>query len=192
MRRVPTLLVVASLCASAPEAAATHPPTRTRAPAAAAQGCADAAITVTAATATRAARSVLCLFNVQRTAAGLAPLSANPSLGQVAARYARAMVRSHFFAHVSPGGSTLLSRVARTSYLRGAGNWALGEDIAWGTAAYSTPQAIVAAWMASPPHRRNILEPSFRDAGIGVRRGVPSPGAGDGATYVADFGLRTP
>ena len=49
----------------------------------------------------------------------------------------------------------------------------VGENIAWGTAALATPRAIVAAWMASPGHRANILDPRYRETGIGVSRTLP-------------------
>jgi uncharacterized protein YkwD len=195
-RRGLTVLVAACLCAAAamPAGAAAGllpplpvplPPTP-QVPA-----CTDAAIAVTAASVARVDRGVLCLLNAQRGAHGLAPLRANRSLRRAASSYAAAMVRRRFFAHVSPSGSTVVSRVAHTSYLSGASTWGLGEDIAWGTGVEATPAGIVAAWMASAPHRRNILEPSFRDVGIGTRRGAPQQGVRGGATYVADFGTRT-
>ena len=39
-----------------------------------------------------------------------------------------------------------------------------------------SPMAIFVDWMHSPPHRANILDPSFRDAGVGVARGFPMGG----------------
>ena len=44
----------------------------------------------------------------------------------------------------------------------------VGEVIAWGGG--MTPQAAVRAWMASPAHRRVIMSPRARLAGIGTRR----------------------
>jgi uncharacterized protein YkwD len=190
-RRAASLLAAACLSAAVPAvlpgvASASAAPAR----ALVAASCADAGLVPTGANAARIQGAVVCLLNAQRAAAGLAPLRASRSLGKAASGYARAMVREAFFAHVSPGGSTLVSRVRQTSYLRGAGVWALGEDIAWGAGSDTTPAVIVDAWMASPPHRRNILEPAFHDVGIGVRVGTPAPGVRDGATYVADFGAR--
>ena len=46
------------------------------------------------------------------------------------------------------------------------------------------------AWMHSPPHRANILNGTFSEIGIGIARGAPIGGVGDGATYVTDFGRR--
>jgi len=40
-----------------------------------------------------------------------------------------------------------------------------GENIAMG---YTTPQAVVDAWLASPEHRANIERPAFRATGVGV------------------------
>ena len=199
MLRLRTLLAAACLCAGAAAPAAASaavplPPLPAPPPLPATQGvpaCANAAIAVTARTTARVDAAILCLLNAQRAAHGLPALSANRSLQRAASRFAHAMVRHRFFSHVSPGGSTPTSRVARTSYLRGASTWALGEDIAWGSGTDATPAAIVAAWMASAPHRRNILDPGFRDVGIGVRRGAPARGVRGGATYVADFGART-
>ena len=67
----------------------------------------------------------------------------------------------------------------------------VGENIAWGSYDLSTPASIVAAWMASPPHRANILRPTFRDTGIGISPHLPSSFAEgeSGAIYTQDFGV---
>jgi hypothetical protein len=40
----------------------------------------------------------------------------------------------------------------------------------------------------NPAQRRAILTRLFRDAGVGIVRGVPFPHASGGATYTMDFG----
>ena len=103
------------------------------------------------------------------------------------------MVRGGFFSHVSPAGSTLEQRIRQgTRYLADALRYEIGENIAWGEGALGKPRAIVAAWMASPGHRANILRPTFREIGIGITPGAPVPGlAGDPAvTYANAFGTR--
>jgi uncharacterized protein YkwD len=47
--------------------------------------------------------------------------------------------------------------------------------------------------MSSPPHRANILDPSFTDTGLGVVAALPpSLGLGTvGATYTQIFGTAT-
>jgi uncharacterized protein YkwD len=85
----------------------------------------------------------------------------------------------------------MTDRVRRTGYLAGAGDWALGEDIGWGTAQLGTPAAIVQSWMSSPPHRAVILGRRFREVGVGIARGVLVNGVGGAetpATYVLDAG----
>jgi uncharacterized protein YkwD len=138
--------------------------------------------------------STLCLINAERQQRGLPPLTANPQLGKAAQNYSRAMVRERFFDHVSPGGSTLLSRVKRgTRYLRGARSYSLGENIAWGSGDFATPRETVKGWMASAGHRANILNRRFRHIGIGVVNGAPDDDQGmPAATYTNDFGYRSP
>ena len=43
--------------------------------------------------------------------------------------------------------------------------------------------------MASPAHRRNILNRRFRQIGIGIVEGAPVAGS-TGTTFVTDFGVR--
>jgi uncharacterized protein YkwD len=136
--------------------------------------------------------ATLCLMNAQRTARGLGRLRAQPLLAGAAARYARLMVRQRFFDHTSPGGSTMLSRIKSTTYLRDVVSWTVGENLAWGTGAMATPRATVQAWMRSADHRANLLAGSFADVGIGIAQGAPEA-LGDGelaGTYVTDFGRR--
>jgi uncharacterized protein YkwD len=151
-------------------------------------GCAGAAAAPGSIARSAARAAVLCLLNQQRQAAGLPALRARRPLGTVAGGFARTMVRQKFFDHTSPSGSTLMRRVRRSSYLRGARTYALGENIAFGGGVLGTPAAIVAAWMKSAGHRANILNGRFRDIGIGIAGGLPVGGAG--ATYVTDFGCR--
>ena len=100
--------------------------------------------------------ATLCLLNEERAKRGLKALKSHPQLEKAAQNYTRAMVRQGFFDHVSPGGSTLLSRVRRgTRYLHGARRYSLGENIAWGSGNYATPRETVQGWMESvgPPHQ---------------------------------------
>jgi uncharacterized protein YkwD len=80
------------------------------------------------------------------------------------------------------------ARIKRAGYLRSAHEWWLGEALAWGKASAGAPQAILRGLLNSPPHRAILLDPEFRDLGVGVARGAPS-GANHGALTVAlDFG----
>jgi uncharacterized protein YkwD len=150
--------------------------------------CAGANLTPSTAHAAQIRAATLCLLNRQRARHGLRRLRAQRSLSHAATKYARLMVAKHFFDHVSPAGSTMASRIERTRYLHHTRAWSLGENLAWGAGMASTPAQIVNAWMHSPPHRRNILDPSFREIGVGVALGSPTGRAG--ATYVNEFGRR--
>lgn len=90
------------------------------------------------------AAAVLALVNGQRVAHHEQPLSVSPLLE----REARDL-----------GPAAFCSR-------------SRGENTAWGTGRLATPRPVVRAWMASAPHRVNILDPRYRFTGVGVvRRG---------------------
>jgi uncharacterized protein YkwD len=158
------LLVVAGTAASLP-------------PAAVAQVCAASG-----------SQATLCLLNSERTTAGLHPVRLDRGLSHAAEAYSHDMVTRRFFSHVSPSGEQLAERVARTGWLRRRPRWVLGETLGWGTGSLSTPAAIVAAWMHSPPHRHIVLGRRFRRVGIGIAAGTPFGPRGEGATFTADFG----
>jgi len=104
------------------------------------------------------------------------------------------MVIGDYFDHVGPRGDTPLGRVRAAGYVYGARiGFEIGENIAWGTLWLATPRAIVAAWMASPEHRANILYGHFRDTAIGVSPHPPASLAHGqpGAIYTEDFGAIT-
>ncbi len=139
------------------------------------------------------AQATLCLLNAERSRYHLRPLAANPRLARAATLHAQDMEQQKYFSHVSRDGSDFVSRIRRAGYLRHCSAWFVGENLAWGAGRHrSTPQGIVAAWMASPPHRANILNGRFREAGIGVALGTPRRMRGNvpAATYTSSFGSR--
>lgn len=136
-------------------------------------------------------RSALrCLVNATRAQHGLRALRSSARLNRAADAHSADMVARGYFAHVTPEGRSVTDRVRATGYLGGSSDWALGEDIGWGTGSASTPASIFQAFMNSPPHRRVILSRAYREVGVGVAPGVPAAGEGSGATFVLDFGDR--
>jgi uncharacterized protein YkwD len=132
--------------------------------------------------------ATLCLVNEERAAEHLPALTESSPLTAAADAYARQMVRGRFFAHVSPGGSTMLERIKAAGWVADAGAWSAGENIAWGSGDLGTPASIVDSWMHSAGHRANILDRKFAEIGIGIAPGAPQPGIQDEAgTYVTDF-----
>jgi uncharacterized protein YkwD len=136
--------------------------------------------------------SIDCLINVQRTSAGLQPVSLNGDLHQAALSHSNEMINQGYFEHTSPAGLTFMDRIEATGYINGARTWVVGENLVWGTGPLSTPQALVTAWMNSPPHRENLLRPSFREIGIAAVPGTPVSRTDlTGVTVSSEYGYRT-
>jgi hypothetical protein len=100
------------------------------------------------------------------------------------------MVDNKYFAHDSLDGRDVVARLKAVSYIPATGQWVIGENLAWGSGALATAKALVNAWMNSPPHRENLLASDYREVGMGVVFGTPSPQASDGVTVTTDFGMR--
>ncbi len=135
------------------------------------------------------AAAMLCLINHARQAAGLAGLVENADLDTAAVGHSGDMVAENYFDHVGPDGLGPEQRVLASGFAIRAADGQIAENIASGTSTEATPAATVASWMASAGHRQNILNPAFRQTGLGVVAFVPSLlGAGAGGTYTEDFG----
>ncbi|HXW58344.1 MAG TPA: CAP domain-containing protein [Solirubrobacteraceae bacterium] len=136
--------------------------------------------------------AVLCLINRARAQRSETPLTISPDLQRAAELHTAEMISEDYFDHVSPAGSTPVTRATSEGYIPNAlVGYVIGENLAWGTLSLATPEAIVAAWMASPGHRANILEAAYLETGIDVAPQVPVPfGEGaPGATYTQEFGV---
>jgi uncharacterized protein YkwD len=160
------------------------------APEAQAAACASANAKLAHTSRASVSRAMLCLINAERRGHGLRALRLDPRLSKAARDHSRDMVRRRYFAHTSPDGLSPADRVRGTGYLRAARAWTVGENIAWAWHGRETAASVMRGWMGSPPHREEILRPSFRDVGIGVVAGVPHPVPRGGGTYTADFGVR--
>jgi uncharacterized protein YkwD len=135
--------------------------------------------------------SMLCLVNRVRAHYGLDDLDDNTQLRRSATGHSIDMVEHRYFSHDGPAGSTLGSRVTRVGYLARVSAYFVGENIGGGIGRQlGSPLAVFRAWMHSPPHRENILDPEFHDLGVGVARGYPDGGGAAAATYTLDLGMR--
>jgi uncharacterized protein YkwD len=133
------------------------------------------------------AGAAVCLVNAERAAAGLPALGVDPRLVASATAHTRAMVDGRFFQHQGPGEPELGARGAAAGYVAG-----MGENIGFGSGTLSTASAMVDAWMNSPPHRANILDPRYRGVGMVVIPNAPSGPPTPGATYTTNFGTDAP
>jgi uncharacterized protein YkwD len=154
-------------------------------------GCANTQLIPNAGNLALIRSATLCLVNRERTARGEQPLSVNDRLQAAAQEHSESMAAGGYFDHVGPGGQTPVDRMRAAGYIYSSHiGYEVGENIAWATGSLSTPRAIVAAWMASPGHRANILDASFRDTAVGVGAHLPASmgGGGAGGVYTQDFG----
>lgn len=168
--------------------------TRRRRPATASGYCPNANLTPKGDNIERVVTATLCLVNDERARFGEPGLIEDSRLSGAAAAHSHDMDARHYFEHVSPGGQTLLMRIRASGFILNANvGYTLGENLAWGTLWLGTPHAIVNAWMASPGHRANILNRSYRYTGIGIDPALPrsmSDGQA-GGMYTQDFGTIT-
>lgn len=109
-------------------------------------------------------RDMLERVNAARRAARVAPLRRSTALDTVAQRYAETMLQRGFYGHQSPQGETVSDRVQNQGYAFSA----VGENLARGQ--FSVVE-VMREWMQSAPHRRNLLEREFSEAGFGVAWG---------------------
>lgn len=103
----------------------------------------------------------LALINAHRAEAGCPPLEPHPQLVDAARGHANAMATQDFFSHTSKNGTKFGNRV-RASGFKGR---KLAENIAAGQ---SSAAEVVAMWMNSAGHRKNILTCSHTHTGIGM------------------------
>ena len=154
--------------------------------------CPDTELTPQAGDIEQVKQATLCLVNQERARNGELPLQLDNKLEAAAQAHSEDMVARDYFAHVSPDGETPLQRVQGAGYIPNEEvGYTIGENLAWGTSYLATPQAIVAAWIASPEHIANILDASYRDTGLGVVAAAPASLAQgqSGATYSQEFGV---
>jgi uncharacterized protein YkwD len=136
--------------------------------------------------------SITCLINDERTSNGLHPVTPNGDLRQAALSHSNEMINQSYFEHTSPAGVTFMDRIEATGYMQGTRSWTVGENLVWGTGPLSTPQALVTAWMNSPPHRENLLRPTFRELGVAALTGTPQTQSDPtGVTVSSEYGYRT-
>ncbi|MCW3048638.1 MAG: hypothetical protein JWO74_2922 [Solirubrobacterales bacterium] len=133
--------------------------------------------------------ALLCVVNEQRAQRGLPAVASSLALRSAAQGHTDDMVARAYFGHVGTGEPGLADRVGATGYLSHRYDWFLGEALGWAEGAAATPDHLMNAWMASPPHQAVILDPRYRDLGVGVDLAPPAAGVKDGVTVTLDFGL---
>jgi len=130
----------------------------------------------------RVRAEMLAQVNAQRRKAGAPPLALNADLQEAAQAHAQDMLARGFFAHKSPSGTTVRERSRKAGY-----DWrAIGENIAEGQ---TSVNEVMTTWMNSPGHRENILNPAFRELGVGLVLGKGRDGEYR-VIWVQNFGAK--
>lgn len=103
--------------------------------------------------------AVVAATNTERVAAGCRALRVDDRINTAAQRHSVDMANRSTMSHIGRDGSRFTDRLQATGYPRpGAENVAFGQP---------TAASVVAAWMASSGHRRNILNCAYTAIGVG-------------------------
>ena len=103
---------------------------------------------------------VIELTNQKRVQNGLKPLTANWELSRAARYKSQDMHDKRYFSHTSPTYGSPFDMIKNfgISYRAAAENIAKGQ---------TTPEAVVNAWWNSEGHRKNMLNSSYTQIGVG-------------------------
>ncbi len=147
-------------------------------------------------TAVELERQIHRQVNRVRQEHGLSPLASDELLTAIARKHSRDMASHHFFSHTNLQGEGPVERAGNLGWNKkkqlDSNTWAVapGENIfmnhlydqvvttrqngasvkkeyVWKTQE-EIAQSTVQGWMDSPPHRKNILSPTYGQQGIGV------------------------
>ncbi|HUX35833.1 MAG TPA: CAP domain-containing protein, partial [Candidatus Paceibacterota bacterium] len=104
-------------------------------------------------------------------------LATSPTLEEAAKMKAEDMAKNGYFAHTSPAGKTPWYWLDQAGY-----NFSYaGENLAVN---FVGSEDVQNAWMASPSHKENILNPNFSEIGIATATGTYQ---GKEAIFVVEF-----
>jgi alpha-tubulin suppressor-like RCC1 family protein/uncharacterized protein YkwD len=172
--------------------------------------CENTDIPAVSSSAVEAEDAVLCLINEARASENVPPLSLNAKLRTAAREHAMAAATikwwpssgdSGHVPHVNPvTGKDEQERIKEAGYCtinpdgvpRNENAYAAyftGDVAQYG--AGTTPAAAVDWWLHSEGHRRTLLDPQYKETGVGVVRGTASmglPADADGAIFIQTFG----
>jgi uncharacterized protein YkwD len=170
----------------------TAEPTPTTAAAASSPGTAQPASATTTLYQAALQRSIVGEINAIRRSFGRSRLTLSTQLVRAGQQHARELALHGFFSHEWSDGSPFGSWIQRF-YPRGKARvWSAGENLAWSTPDLSAASA-VEMWLASPAHRRTLLDKRWKHVGVGVVQAGAAGGVYEGqnvAIAAGEFGFR--
>ncbi len=117
-----------------------------------------------AANPTQMQKQIYTEINSQRHLNGEENLKENILLDNAAKAKLKDMFSKNYWDHTSPSGEKAWDFINQTGYSYKAA----GENLAKG---FFTTDPMIKAWMASPSHKKNILDQEFTETGIAVGNG---------------------
>jgi uncharacterized protein YkwD len=121
-------------------------------------------------------QQILGLVNQERAKVGADPLKINEQLDLAADQHTLDQASMNKMSHTGSNGSNMGDRIKNVGYVFSSA----GENVAYG---FGDAAAVMNGWMNSEGHRQNILNPNYKEIGIGYAQGA------DGRPYwTQDFG----
>jgi uncharacterized protein YkwD len=131
-------------------------------------------------------------INDLRRSHGLRALRPNKALAVAAVGHTQSMAKFGFFGHEGHDGLPFWARIKPKYRPQPGHSWRVAENLAWASPELSA-ERVIQLWMDSPPHRKNLLAPSWQEVGLGAVRALRAPGVYGGldvTIITADFGVR--
>jgi uncharacterized protein YkwD len=122
-------------------------------------------------------RSFVSALQQVRTRYGLPALAPDGRLAAAARGHSQAIVASGAFVH-----GQFWKRIEAHGITSGS----VAENLGWTSSSSGAAARVVAAWLASPDHRRILLDPDYRQIGVGVDVGA-FKGYPDALVVTTDF-----
>jgi len=122
--------------------------------------------------------SLEIMVNKTRQALGINKLAQNPQLEQAAQLKAQNMIQDQYFSHTSPSGVSPWHWFLKSGY---SYKYA-GENLAVG---FYDSKEVFDAWLNSPTHKENIINPNYTEVGTAVISGF---GPSNAIIVVQEFG----
>ncbi len=123
---------------------------------------------------------IVQLTNAEREKVGLNSLTVNAKLSTAAQQKGAHMLQEDYFAHISPSGVTPWFWMQKAGYTYKVA----GENLAID---FIEAEDVVAAWLASPTHKENMLLPEYTETGVAAVTGEYQ--GGTSTIVVHMFGL---
>ena len=109
--------------------------------------------------------NIIDATNNERIKLNMTPFKFNPKLLSSSKRKTEDMINKQYFEHVSPDGKSVSDLGSEVGY-----NYIImGENLALGD--FTDSADLLEAWMNSPGHRANILNPNYQELGVYIKKG---------------------